>query len=119
LLPFLEYDGVSKTIGVNYPNKSSMSVQTCNHTFPDNNKKKKSSCCKENATQIINGMYLCKKHSYHVDTSSISNTSNTSNAEILESIHYDVPDTCGVILKYGKNKGNPCKNSSKCRIHLK
>jgi len=117
LLPFLEYDGVSKTVGVNYPNKLSMSVQACNHTCHDNNKKKKSSCCKENATQIINGVYLCKKHSYHVDND--TSIYNTSDAEILETIHQDVPpDTCGVILKYGKNKGNPCKNSSKCRIHL-
>lgn len=134
LLPYLEYDGVNKTTGVNQPKTLSMSVQTCSHIEYKKGKKQSSkqssttcckeqsstcckeqssttcckeqssTCCKENAIHFLNGAYLCKKHSLNVDTDTTSAT-------------VEPKDTCGVILRYGKNKGNPCKNSSKCRVH--
>jgi hypothetical protein len=115
LLPYLEYDGVNKTIGVNQPKTLSMSVQTCSHIEYKKGKKQSSTCkeqsstcCKENAIHFLNGAYLCKKHSLNVDT----DTDTTS-----DTVEPKPKDTCGVILRYGKNKGNPCKNSSKCRVH--
>jgi len=137
LLPYLEYDGVNKTTGVNQPKTLSMSVQTCSHIEYKKGKKQSSTCkeqsstckeqsstckeqsstckeqssttcCKENAIHFLNGAYLCKKHSSNV----------TINATIPATVESKVAtDTCGVILRYGKNKGNPCKNSSKCRVH--
>ena len=109
LLPYLEYDGVNKTTGVNQPKTLSMPVQTCSHIEYKKGKKQSSqqsstTCCKENAIHFLNGAYLCKKHSLNVDTDTTSAT-------------VEPKDTCGVILRYGKNKGNPCKNSSKCRVH--
>ena len=116
LLPYLEYDGVNKTIGVNQPKTLSMSVQTCSHIEYKKGKKQSSqqsstcckeqssTCCKENAIHFLNGAYLCKKHSLNVDTDTTSAT-------------VEPKDTCGVILRYGKNKGTPCNNSSKCRVH--
>ena len=122
LLPYLEYDGVNKTTGVNQPKTLSMSVQTCSHIEYKKSKKQSSTCkeqsstcckeqsstcCKEYAIHFLNGAYLCKKHSLNVDT-------DTANATVESKV---ATDTCGVILRYGKNKGNPCKNSSKCRVH--
>ena len=115
LLPYLEYHGVNKTTNVNQPKTLSMSVQTCNH-IEYKKSKKQGSTCKENAIHFVNGAYLCKKHSL--------STAINATIESIETIEPKVEvatDTCacGVILRYGKNKGNPCKNSSKCRIHSK
>ena len=124
LLPYLEYDGVNKTTGVNQPKTLSMSVQTCSHIECKKSKKQGSTCkeqgstCKENAIHFINGAYLCKKHSLNIAT----NVSTPATIETIETIEHKAEvatDTCGVIIRYGKNKGNPCKNSSKCRVHSK
>ena len=140
LLPYLEYDGVNKTTNVNQPKTLSMSVQTCSHIEYKKGKKQSSTCCKEqgstcckeqgstckeqgstckeqgstckeNAIHFVNGAYLCKKHSLNVAT-------NIATIETIEPEIVSENDTCGVILRYGKNKGNPCKNSSKCRLHI-
>jgi len=122
LLPYLEYDGVNKTMGVNHPKTLSMSVQTCTHIIECKKSKNKSStCCKENAVHFLNGAYLCKKHSLSVATN-VSKNVSTNVATIETTIVPEIiseNDTCGAILRYGKNKGNPCKNSSKCRVHSK
>ena len=118
LLPYLEYDGVNKTTNVNQPKTLSMSVQMCSHIEYKKGKKQSSTCCKEqgstckeNAIHFVNGAYLCKKHSLNVAT-------NIATIETIEPEIVSENDTCGVILRYGKNKGNPCKNSSKCRLHI-
>jgi len=106
LLPYIEYDGVKKTYGVNYPTKLSMTSQLCMYSINSvNSKKSKKSAgasCKNFALECCNGIYLCKKHYMPA-----------SESEPLVASH-----TCGAILRYGKNKGNPCTNSSTCRIHL-
>jgi hypothetical protein len=113
LLPYIEYDGVKKTYGVNYPTKMSMTSQLCTHSHVNNSnskKCKKNASCKEFASECHNGMHLCKKH-YHAHTTSPP----------VETPPLETPDTthiCGVILRYGKNKGKMCTNSSTCRIHL-
>jgi hypothetical protein len=129
LLPYLEYDGVNKTTGVNQPKTLSMSVQTCSHIEYKKGKKQssttcckeqsstckeQSSTCKENAIYFLNGAYLCKKHSLNVATNVTINATTTIPATVEPKV---ATDTCGVILRYGKNKGTPCKNSSKCRVH--
>lgn len=114
LLPYLEYDGVNKMTNVNQPKTLSMSVQTCSH-IEYKKSKKQGSTCKENAIHFVNGAYLCKKHSLNVAT-------NVSTPATIETIEHKVEvatDTCGAILRYGKNKGKPCKNSSNCRVHSK
>ena len=50
-----------------------------------------------------------KKH-YHAYITPASETPST-----------ETPDTthiCGVILRYGKNKGKMCTNSTTCRVHV-
>ena len=112
LLPYIEYDGVKKTYGVNYPTKMSMTSQPCAHSAVNNansKKGKKNASCKEFASECHNGMHLCKKH-YHAYITPASETPST-----------ETPDTthiCGVILRYGKNKGKMCTNSTTCRVHL-
>ena len=140
LLPYLEYDGVNKIIGVNQPKTLSMSVQTCSHIEYKKSKKQSSttcckeqgstckeqgstckeqgSTCKENAIHFVNGAYLCKKHSLNVATNIASTPAIIETIETIEHKAEVATDTCGVILRYGKNKGNPCKNSSKCRVHI-
>jgi hypothetical protein len=141
LLPYLEYDGVNKTIGVNQPKTLSMSVQTCSHIEYKKGKKQSSqqsstcckeqsstcckeqsstcckeqssTCCKENAIHFLNGAYLCKKHSLNI-TTNVTINADTIHATVESKV---ATDTCGVILRYGKNKGTPCNNSSKCRVH--
>jgi len=118
LLPYLEYDGVNKTMGVNHPKTLSMSVETCGHVDNKKSKKKLSSSCKENAMQLLNGVYLCKKHYDHATatTAPVTSSSSCENDDNLAAASGS--GSCGVILRYGKNKGKPCSNSSKCRIHL-
>ena len=114
LLPYIEYDGVKKTYGVNYPTKLSMTTQLCMYSINNvNSKKGKKSAgasCKNFALECCNGIYLCKKH-YHMPASE-------SETPVSESETPTASHTCGAILRYGKNKGNPCTNSSTCRIHL-
>lgn len=116
LLPYIQYDGVKKTYGVNYPAKMSMTAQLCMHTAASannsNSKKGKKSAgasCKDFALECRDGIYLCKKH-YHMTSS------ETLASETLAPT--TASQTCGFILRYGKNKGTPCTNSSTCRIHL-
>lgn len=115
LLPYIEYDGVKKTYGVNYPAKMSMTAQLCTYSTSVNNsnskkgKKSAGASCKDFALECCDGIYLCKKH-YH------TTSSETLASETLAPT--TASQTCGVILRYGKNKGTPCTNSSTCRIHL-
>jgi hypothetical protein len=108
LLPYIEYDGVKKMAGVNYPAKMSMASQPC--TYSANSAKGKKLACKECAVELCNGTYVCKKH-YHA---CISISSDPVAAVYKED---ETNDVCGVILRYGKNKGNPCSNPSTCRVH--
>ena len=112
LLPYIEYDGVKKTFGVNYPAKLSMTSQPCMYSVNSaSSKKGKKSTCKECAVELCNnGTYVCKKH-YDVYIS-ISSAPHAAAEKEHETNH-----TCGVILRYGKNKGNPCLNPSTCRVH--
>ena len=106
LLPYLEFDGVKKMVNVNHPAKMSMPSQPC--MYSTNVKSKKSASCKECAINCHNGTYVCKKH-YELSTpesSSITTTTTTTTSSI-----------CGVILRYGKNKGIPCPNPPSCRVH--
>lgn len=111
LLPYLQYDEVKKMVGVNYPAKMSMTSQPCTYsTNSANYKKGKKSACKECAVELCNGTYVCKKHydacmSMSSDPVAAAEKKNETN------------DVCGVILRYGKNKGNPCSNPSTCRVH--
>lgn len=111
LLPYLEYDGVKKIFNINYPTKLSMTSQPCMYSACVPSKKsKKNTSCKESAIKCHNGIYVCKKHyelslatPIEIQVSTLSPSSTVSK--------------CGVILRYGKNKGNPCLNPSTCRIH--
>lgn len=108
LLPYLEYEGIKKLTSVNYPSKLSMTAQPCNYSAILKPNKNKKSSCKEHAIEYYNGIYVCKKH-YEL---SKFQKSATPFFDITKN------DThCGVILRYGKNKGKPCQNSSSCRIH--
>lgn len=111
LLPYIEYDGVKKTYGVNYPTKLSMATQLCMYSINNvNSKKGKKSAdasCKNFALECRDGIYLCKKH-YHTPASETPASETPTTAS----------QSCGAILRYGKNKGTPCTNSSTCRIHL-
>jgi hypothetical protein len=111
LLPYLEFDGVKKTFNVNYPAKMSMTSQPCMHSVNLNSKKsKKNTSCQECAIEYCNGIYVCKKH---YEVSLIAN--DHTNAPV--SPPTSTSSKCGVILRYGKNKGNPCSNPSSCRVH--
>jgi hypothetical protein len=121
LLPYLQYDGVKKMHSVNYPAKMSMTSQPCTYfvTGLHLKKTKKNASCKESAIECHNGTYVCKKH-YELSLSSPSPLLNT----IVESSPSPTSPTslsskCGVILRYGKNKGTPCSNPSSCRVHKK
>lgn len=111
LLPYLEFDGVKKMVNVNYPAKMSMTSQLCTYSVNLNSKKsKKNTSCKECAINCHNGTYVCKKH---YEASLI----DPLDANTTESSPTSAPSVCGVILRYGKNKGNPCPNPSSCRVH--
>jgi len=111
LLPYLEFDGVKKMVNVNYPAKMSMTSQPCTYSVNLNSKKsKKNTSCKECAINCHNGTYVCKKH---YELSLI----DTLGENTTESSPTSAPSICGVILRYGKNKGNPCPNPSSCRVH--
>jgi hypothetical protein len=114
LLPYLEYDGVKKIHSVNYPAKMSMTSQPCTYfaTGLHLKKTKKNASCKEHAIDYHNGAYVCKKH-YELSIS--TPPINT----VVESSSTALSSKCGVILRYGKNKGNPCSNPSSCRVHKK
>jgi hypothetical protein len=116
LLPYLEYDGVKKTVNVNYPAKLSMTSQPCTYcTYSVNlnsKKSKKNDSCKECAIEYHNGTYVCKKH-YELSLT----TPDPVDTNTTESSPISAPAVCGVILRYGKNKGNPCPNPSSCRVH--
>lgn len=110
LLPYLEYDGIKKIFYVNHPKKLSMTSQPCTYSVVLNSKKGKKSSCKEFAIEYCNGIHLCRKHyeacittQQHVDANVITLMPSASK--------------CGVILRYGKNKGKPCLNPSSCRLH--
>ena len=115
LLPYLEYDGVKKMVGVNYPAKLSMTSQPCMYTYSANSassKKGKKSACKECALEYYNGTYVCKKH---YDACMI--ISSDPVAAVDKEDETNEHTKCGAILRYGKNKGNPCSNHSTCRVH--
>ena len=115
LLPYLEYDGVKKMVGVNYPAKMSMTSQPCTYSVNVNgtsSKKGKKLACKECAVEYYNGTYVCKKH-YDACISMSSAPHAAAEKEHETTEH----TKCGAILRYGKNKGNPCSNSSTCRVH--
>lgn len=112
LLPYLEYDGVKKMVNVNYPVKLSMTSQPCMYVYSASSKKSKKLACKECAVEYYNETYVCKKH-YEL---SLKTPLNTNTAASLSS-PTSSQSKCGVMLRYGKNKGNPCPNSSSCRIH--
>ena len=113
LLPYIEYDGVKKTVGVNYPAKMTMTSQICMYTYSANRAKGKKSACKECAVELCNGTYVCKKH-YEACISISSDPVAASEKKYETTSEYT---KCGVILRYGKNKGNPCSNPSTCRVH--
>ncbi len=117
LLPYLECDGVKKIYGVNYPIKLSMTSQPC--MYSATSKKGKISTCKQCAIECYNGTYVCKKH-YDVYITSPLHPAHHSVAVEKEDETTENTNnhTCGVILRYGKNKGQPCSNPSTCRVHL-
>ena len=126
LLPYLEYDGVKKLYNVNYPTKMSMTSQPCTYsanssTNITSKKNKKTAVCKESAIECHNGIYVCKKHyQLSLDTLTVPVHANNTSATSPSSIPAASPiSICGVILRYGKNKGKPCSNSSSCRVHNK
>jgi hypothetical protein len=112
LLPYLNYDGVKKIFNVNHPVKLTMTSQPCMYSVNVNSKKcKKNSACKEFATEYYNGTYVCNKH-YDLSITAAPVVSEISASSPAS------PYKCGVILRYGKNKGSPCLNPSSCRVHL-
>ena len=116
LLPYLEYDGVKKTVNVNHPVKLSMTSQPCMYSVNLNSKKsKKNASCKECAVEYYNETYVCKKH-YELYLAAPLDTN--TNTIVTSPSQTSAPSSkCGVILRYGKNKGNPCPNPSSCRVH--
>lgn len=118
LLPYLQYDGVKKMLHVNHPSKMSMTSQPCMYNANNykniNSKSKKTIVCKECAIDVYNGTYVCKKH---CDFLSLTMPSETTTTTLLSPTVSSSPSKCGVILRYGKNKGKPCSNPSTCRIH--
>jgi hypothetical protein len=116
LLPYLEYAGVKKMAGINYPAKMSMTSQPCMYTYSASSKKGKKSACKECAVEYYNGTYVCKKH-YDASITSPPPVTVTSAEKKDETTEHTEQTKCGAILRYGKNKGNPCLNHSTCRVH--
>lgn len=120
LLPYLEFNGVKKTVNVNYPVKMSMTSQPCMHTHSHStfSKKGKILPCKDYAVEYCNGMYVCKKH-YETSLTALNpvDTNAMTKTTVPPPTSSQSPSKCGVILRYGKNKGNPCTNSSSCRVH--
>ena len=109
LLPYLEFDGVKKMLSVNHPANLSMISQPCMYSSTSNLHSKKSknfAQCKGNAVTCHNETYVCKKHYNTCLTTPPLLKKNTDHAS-----------RCGVILRYGKNKGKPCLNPSSCRLH--
>jgi hypothetical protein len=120
LLPYLEFDGVRKMVNVNHPAKMSMTSQLCMHSANLKSKKsKKNISCKEYAINCHNETYICKKH-YELSLTTPDPVAVDTNTQTIASSPPPTTTTtsiCGVILRYGKNKGNPCPNPSSCRIH--
>ena len=116
LLPYLEFDGVKKMVNVNHPAKMSMPSQPC--MYSTNVKSKKSASCKECAINCHNGTYVCKKH-YELSLSTHNTLVHPLDTNTIESSSSSITQSssCGAILRYGKNKGNPCPNPSSCRVH--
>lgn len=112
LLPYLEYDGVKKIHTVNYPVKMCMTSEPCASVNLHSKKSKKNTSCKELAIHCHNGTYLCKKH-YELSLVTFVIPEDTT----LSTTFAPSVSICGVILRYGKNKGTPCPNSASCRIH--
>jgi hypothetical protein len=120
LLPYLQYDGVKRIHSINHPANMSMTSQLCTYSTNSasmvSNKGRKSAPCKECAIECHNGTFVCKKH-YEmslvspISTSPLNITTDASSPTTTSSV-------CGAILRYGKNKGNPCSNPPSCRIHL-
>ena len=118
LLPYLNYDGVKKIFNVNHPAKLTMTSQPCMYSVNLNSKKcKQKSACKEFATEYHNGICVCKKHYESSLTAPALIVSEETSAPSPSPISSSTK--CGVILRYGKNKGNPCLNPSSCRVHMK
>jgi hypothetical protein len=119
LLPYLEFDGVTKMSNVNHPAKMSMTSQPCMYSANLKSKKsKKITSCKECAINCHNGIYVCKKHyELSLTTPDLVDTNTAASSSSSSSITTTTSSNCGVILRYGKNKGNPCPNPSSCRIH--
>lgn len=116
LLPYLEYEGVKKIVNINYPTKLSMTSQPCMYSANVHSKKsKKSVSCKENAIMCHNGIYVCKKH-YDLSVTSVTTPSLDTSNTVVSSPTLS-SSKCGIILRYGKNKGKPCLNPSSCRVH--
>jgi hypothetical protein len=126
LLPYLQYDGVKRMHSINHPAKMSMSSQLCAYSTKSasmvSNKGRKSAPCKECAVECHNGTFVCKKHyemSLISPISPISPFNTTADDALLPSSSTSTTSSvCGAILRYGKNKGNPCSNPPSCRIHL-
>jgi len=121
LLPYLEFDGVKKMVNVNYPLKMSMTGEPCMyvHHSASSKKGKKNTSCKEFAINCHNGTYVCKKH-YELSTTTTTTTTHLDedkNTDASPSSSFSSISKCGVILRYGKNKGTPCPNPSSCRVH--
>ena len=106
---------------VNHPAKMSMTSQPCMYSANLNSKKKskKNASCKDCAVECCNGIYVCKKHYEASLTITTHNTIESSSSSITPSITPSITQSssCGAILRYGKNKGNPCPNPSSCRVH--
>lgn len=121
LLPYLEYDGVKKIHSVNHPEKMSMICQPCMHseTSLHPKKSKKVTSCKQHAVECNNGKYVCKKH-YELSFATPQMNTVIEPSQLPTSLSStSLSSKCGVILRYGKNKGSPCSNPLSCRIHKK
>jgi hypothetical protein len=117
LLPYLEFDGVTKMFNVNHPAKMSMTSQPCMYSANLNSKKsKKNASCKDCAVEYCNGIYVCKKH-YEASLATHDTLDPLDTNTVASSSIITTSSNCGAILRYGKNKGNPCPNPSSCRVH--
>jgi hypothetical protein len=103
-------------VNVNYPVKMSMTSQPCMHTHTVSSKKGKILACKDYAVEYCNGMYVCKKH-YELSLAAPDPLDAMTKTTVPSPTHSHSPSKCGAILRYGKNKGNPCTNPSSCRVH--
>lgn len=118
LLPYLEFDGVKKMFNVNHPAKMSMTSQPCMYSANLNSKKsKKNASCRDCAVEYCNGIYVCKKHYELSLTTHDTLDPLDTNTVASSSITITTSSNCGAILRYGKNKGNPCPNPASCRVH--